>query len=159
MNRWESLVDQIVKEAIGDGNISHLPGAGKPLDLSKDALTPNDQRLAYKIMKDNDYMPDWIAVGQSLDEKEVKLRQQIAIRANRFVRDVSTARRKGQYLTEIEAEKSWKTYVEDFAERVGRYNKEVLAYNISVPQNVSHKQILVSEKLVAKALQVREGDS
>jgi len=158
MKNWQTLIDQIVRESIGDGNVSHLPGAGKPLDLDDDLYTPQNMRVTFKIMKDHDIAPDWMMTGKALEQTEEKLLKQIAIRANRYQRQYAQALRKGSILEEIQIEDSWKAYRVEFSERIERYNKEVLTYNLSVPNQIAHKQILVSEKLIAIALQQTEGD-
>lgn len=158
MKHWESLVDRMVKEAIGNGDISHLPGAGKPLDLKIDENTPNDQRVMYKIMQDHNLAPDWIMAGKALDDIEEKLRKQIAIRASRYRREYQAAQKRGAILEEIEIEEKWALYAEDFTDRVGRYNKEVLSYNLAVPKSIPHKQIIIADQLIARALKVEEGD-
>jgi len=157
MKRWESLVDRLVRDIIGDGNISHLNGAGQPLDLDDDPNTPEHLRIAHKIMRDYDVTPDWMATAKALEQIEAKLRKQINIRADRFQREQTSALRRGSYtqLTQIEAD--WQAYTEAFAEKIGRYNKEVLLYNLKVPKGIQHKQVLISEKLIEQALS-RRGD-
>jgi hypothetical protein len=158
MNHWESLVDRKVKEVIGDGNISHLPGAGKPLDLDDDTNTPEHLRLAYKIMRDHDVMPDWVGKLQILNQLEDKLHKQINIRADRYLRELKKAQRRGTILDENNIEADWKAYITEFIERVGRYNRDVLSYNISVPNGIPHKQILDSDKMIQHAL-CQNGDN
>jgi len=153
MKRWETLVDRLVRDVIGDGNISHLRGAGRPLDLEDDSNTPDHMRVAYKIMRDHDVVPGWMATAKALEQIEDKLRKQINIRADRFLREKNRARRRGEYVKENQIEADWEVYIEDFNDRVGRYNKEVLLYNIQVPAGIPHKNILFSEKLIEKALQ------
>ena len=55
-------------------------------------------------------------------------------------------------LVEIEIEERWKAYLVEFAERVSKYNKEVLVYNLTVPKTIPHKPILIADDLVTKAL-------
>lgn len=159
MRNWQALIDQMVRESIGDGDISHLPGAGKPLNLDDDPYTPNDKRVAFKIMKEYDAAPDWMMLGKTVEQTEEKLRKQIKIRATRYQHQHANALRKGIILEEIKIENSWITYIEEFTDRIDRYNKEVLLYNLNVPKSIPHKQILVSEKLIATALQHAKGDN
>ena len=158
MNHWESLVDQKIREVIGDGDISHLSGAGKPLDLNDDTNTPEHLRLAYKIMRDHDVMPDWIGKLQILNQLEDKLHKQINIRTDRYLRELKKAQRRGTILDENNIEADWKAYITEFIERVGRYNRDVLSYNISVPNGIPHKQILDSDKMIHHAL-CQNGDN
>lgn len=158
MRHWESLVDRLVKEAIGDGNISHLPGAGKPLKLDDDMYTPDHMRLAFKMMQDNDVAPEWMMMGKVLEEREDKFRKQISIRADRYIRELAKIQRKGHLIKEEQIENDWQRYIEEFTEKVKKHNKEVLLYNLKVPASIPHKQILSSEKLIISALSNQEGD-
>jgi len=158
MKRWETLVDRMVRDVIGDGNISHLPGAGKPLDLNINEHTPDDMRITFKIMQDNNLAPDWMSVGKVLEQKEEKLRKQIQIRATRFQQQLTDVRRKGTILKEIEIEDKWKKYIKDFANQVEKYNKEVLLYNLNAPNSILHKQMLVAKKLIENSLNQEKGD-
>jgi DnaJ homolog subfamily C member 28 len=158
MTSWQLLIDQMIQESIGDGDVSHLPGAGKPLNLDDDLYTPKNMQVTFKIMKDNNIAPDWMATSKSLEKAEQKLLKQIEIRASRYQIELRQALRNGTILKEIEIEDSWKAYIADFAERVDRYNKQVLTYNLSAPKQIPHKQILVSEKLITTALQQTKGD-
>lgn len=158
MKNWQILIDQKIRESIGDGDVSHLPGAGKPLNLDDDPYTPSDQRSAFKIMKENNVVPDWMMVGKALEQAEEKLHKQIESRATHYQRHLADGRRKDSILEETKIENSWNTYIEEFTDRVERLNKEILLYNLSVPRNIPHKQILVCDNLIATALQSTEGD-
>ena len=45
------LVEQRLQEAVSRGELSNLPGEGRPLDLDDDPLVPEDLRVAYRILK------------------------------------------------------------------------------------------------------------
>ena len=51
------LVEQKIREAQACGEFDDLPGAGQPLDLSDDALIPEELRLAYRILKNAGFVP------------------------------------------------------------------------------------------------------
>jgi len=53
----EFIAEQRIAEAIARGELDDLPGAGEPLDLSDDALIPEELRLAYRILKNAGYVP------------------------------------------------------------------------------------------------------
>lgn len=158
MRHWESLVDRLLKDAIGNGDISHLPGAGKPLNLDDDTYTPDDMRIAYKMMQENDVAPEWMMLGKTLQTKEDKFTIQINIRTDRYLRDLKKARRRGLLQKEIEIEEGWERYLDDFQKNISKYNKEVLLYNLKVPPSISHKQLLSAEKLVEQARENQKGD-
>ena len=54
---FDLLAERRISEAIARGELADLPGEGRPLDLSDDALIPEDLRLAYRILKNAGYIP------------------------------------------------------------------------------------------------------
>lgn len=72
---WESAIDKQIREAMERGAFDNLPGAGKPLDLDENPFAPEDWRLAFKILKDNDVAPDWIETGKQIRDEITALAQ------------------------------------------------------------------------------------
>ena len=46
-----ALVERRLEEAAANGELSNLPGEGRPLDLDDDAMVPPELRVAYRILK------------------------------------------------------------------------------------------------------------
>lgn len=63
---WESTVDKQIREAMEQGEFDHLRGAGKPLDLGENPYAPEDWRLAFKVLKDAGFAPEWIEQGKEI---------------------------------------------------------------------------------------------
>jgi len=57
MNAFEWIAEQRIAEAIGRGEFSDLPGAGKPLCLDEDPLVPAEVRMAYRILRNAGFVP------------------------------------------------------------------------------------------------------
>src|SRR5688572_29569609 len=57
MHLFELLAERKIEEAVSRGELDDLPGAGQPLDLSDDALIPEELRLAYRILKNAGFVP------------------------------------------------------------------------------------------------------
>ena len=152
MKKWQDIVDQLVKGVIGDGDISHLPGAGRPLQIQDESHTPAELRAAHKIMNDNNVLPDWVAADHALDQLEEDLRLQIRKRAARYAKDKSAAQSVAVLKSLVEIEEDWKRYKLEFSVRIGRYNREALIYNLKVPSGIEHKQFLNSSDLIERAL-------
>jgi DnaJ family protein C protein 28 len=72
---WESAIDKQIREAMERGEFDHLPGAGKPLDLDENPFAPEDWRLAFKILKDNNVAPEWIEIGKQIRDEMSALAQ------------------------------------------------------------------------------------
>jgi hypothetical protein len=53
---FEKIVEERIRKALQEGVFDDLPGAGKPLP-GEDMTIPADIRLAYKVLKNADFIP------------------------------------------------------------------------------------------------------
>ena len=53
----ESAVEKRIREAMERGEFDDLPGEGKPIDLAAYFSTPEDLRMAYSMLKSNEFVP------------------------------------------------------------------------------------------------------
>ncbi len=150
MSRSRRIIDRAIGELIGDGDVSHLPGAGQPLRLDDNPLTPSDQRAAQKIMRDHNVQPVWIQFGQALTENEERLLEDIAEQARRNF----NARRAARSSEEHEnARKNWSRQRQRLLERVEKHNRQALHYNLTLPAGIARKPTLNGDALLERALQ------
>ena len=63
----EKFVEEQVRRAIEAGEFDNLPGAGKPLDLRAYFETPEDLRMAYSILKSNNFVPEEVELLKEID--------------------------------------------------------------------------------------------
>jgi len=54
----ERAIDEKIRAAIEAGEFDNLKGQGKPLDLTRYFNTPEDLRLAYALLKSNEFVPE-----------------------------------------------------------------------------------------------------
>ena len=153
MPRRTNLVDKLLKDLIGNGDISGLPGAGQPLQMDDNAYTPAESRAANKIMRDHNVIPGWIHAGQTLDQIEARLHEQVNERSARYVLD----KRQGKSRSERDIDRLWQRFIGTYCKRVDRYNRETMQYNLTVPQGITHKPILEAENLIQRALLTAKG--
>lgn len=73
-----SLVDRIIEDAQSKGLFENLPGAGKPLNLEEPDPYSYDQRLAYKLLKDNNYTLPWIAERNEMLAQMEQFRESVS---------------------------------------------------------------------------------
>lgn len=132
---WESWIDQQIREAQERGEFDDLPGKGKPVDL-----TPNpyaqDRELAYKILRDAGYAPDWIELGKAIRSRLERERATLARRwAWREARLAELAARSGRWAEEERGrtEASWRRAVAAFEEEVAAINREIVELNLKAP--------------------------
>jgi hypothetical protein len=54
---FDQIAERKIAEAMARGDFDDLPGAGQPLDLTDDALIPEDLRMAYRLLKNAGFVP------------------------------------------------------------------------------------------------------
>ena len=53
----EKVLEEQIQRAISEGKFDNLKGAGKPLNLDDYFATPEDIRVGYTMLKNNDFVP------------------------------------------------------------------------------------------------------
>lgn len=132
---WESWVDQQIREAQERGVFDQLPGRGRPLNL-----TPNpyaqDQEMAFKILRDAGYAPEWIELDKVIRGKLERSRATLARRWEWREMRLSELALRSDGKSEIErqrVEATWQRAVAAFEEEVEGINREIAELNLKVP--------------------------
>ena len=63
----EKAIEQKIREAIERGEFDNLSGHGKPLDLDAYFNTPEDLRMAFSMLKSNDFVPEEVEIMKEID--------------------------------------------------------------------------------------------
>ncbi|WP_312241859.1 DUF1992 domain-containing protein [Pantoea sp.] len=53
----DQLAEQHIQAALEKGELSNLPGEGKPLHLEDDSLVPEELRSGYRMLKNAGFLP------------------------------------------------------------------------------------------------------
>jgi DnaJ family protein C protein 28 len=132
---WESWIDQQIQEAQERGVFDQLPGRGRPLDL-----TPNpyaqDQYLAYKILRDAGYAPEWIELDKVIRGKLEVSTTTLARRWEWREMRLTELAHRSDVKAEIErqrVEAGWHSAVAAFEVEVEAINREIAELNLKVP--------------------------
>jgi hypothetical protein len=56
-----AVVERRLEEAAAKGELSNLPGEGRPLELDDDAMVPPELRVAYRIARNAGFIPPELA--------------------------------------------------------------------------------------------------
>ncbi len=134
---WESWIEQQIREAQERGAFDNLPGKGKPLDLTSNPFA-QDQELAFKILKDAGYAPEWIELDRAIRGKLERAR---AILARHWAWSEARLQEVGGRSDRwAEAERrrisaGWQEAVAAFESEVGAINKEIVELNLKVPSS------------------------
>ena len=70
----EKAIEERIQQAMARGEFDDLPGKGKPLDLEAYFATPEDLRMAYAMLKSNDFVPEEVEIAREI----ATLREQLA---------------------------------------------------------------------------------
>lgn len=62
----DSLVEARIERALERGELTDLPGQGRPLSLEDDTCVAPELRLAYRILKNAGYVPEEIEVRREI---------------------------------------------------------------------------------------------
>ena len=132
---WESWIDEQVREAQERGDFDDLPGKGSPLDLTLNPYA-QEEELAYKVLKDAGYAPEWIELDKAIRGKLDRAR---AVMARRWEwREARLGELEGRSDRWSEAERgrvlaSWQQAVAAFETELEAINKEIAELNLKVP--------------------------
>ena len=140
MTEWGTYIDRQIRKAMEDGDFDNLPGEGKPLDLQENENTPDEMRMAYKILRENDLAPDWIMQGRDIDKKIEDILKRLRQAASAYRAAISAPDATGS--TRAAAARSWQTVQAKLTATTAKVNQEISVYNLKVPSGVTHKKVL-----------------
>jgi DnaJ family protein C protein 28 len=133
----ETWVDQQIREAQERGEFEDLPGMGEPLDL---ALNPfaKGQEIAFKVLQDAGFAPDWIELDKAVRDKLEKARA--ALNRSWVWREASLAEladqaHKGALAEQQRVQAGWQQAVASFEEEVESINRDIADLNLKVPSS------------------------
>lgn len=69
----EKFVDEQIRRAIEAGEFDDLAGKGKPIDLRAYFETPEDLRMAYSILKSNNFVPEEVEMLKDIEALKKRL--------------------------------------------------------------------------------------
>lgn len=118
MDGFEDTTEKKIREAMERGAFDDLPGKGKPLKLDENAFVPEELRLAYHLLENSGYAPEWIELGEEIERERERLEQALC-QGSLVERRERFARLRG----EIEAT-----------------NRKIFEYNLRAPLPNLHKQ-------------------
>ncbi|MCL5428492.1 MAG: DUF1992 domain-containing protein [Chloroflexi bacterium] len=122
-----SGVEEIIRQAMQDGAFDNLPGKGKPLNLEENPYLDPEWQLAYHLLKQNGFAPEFIEQRQSIELELADARQTLARAWTWRQRAIE----EGKASDLVEGE--WAKARKEFETKVDRVNKEIRTYNLHIP--------------------------
>jgi hypothetical protein len=113
LDKWESVAERKIREAIEAGQFDNLPNKGKPIELDVD---PDPSLwMAHHLLRVNGFAPAWIEESKEIDAA-----------VSRFRADLRNAPQRPQA-------------IDEFRTRAVELNRRILVYNLKSPSPQVHK--------------------
>ena len=116
MDKWESIAERKIREAIEAGEFDNLPHKGQPIEL--DADPDPSMWMAHHLLRVNGFAPPWIEESKDIDAA-----------VSRFRADLASALRRHARIDELRAQAL-------------ELNRRILTYNLKSPSARFHKRPL-----------------
>jgi DnaJ family protein C protein 28 len=136
-------IDEIIRQAIEEGAFENLRGKGKPLNLDENPYLDKEWQLAYHLLKQNGFAPDFVEKRQAIEVQLGEAREALA----RSWAWRTNALNDGQDQDWVEGE--WGKATAKFEERIAEINGSIKAYNISIPMPTLYKKPIALEEELA----------
>lgn len=137
MDRWESLVEKKIREAMEEGEFDNLPGKGRPVDLTENPFEDPDLRMAHRLLRNAGFAPPWIE-----ERKEISTECETARTKLQRAHDLYL---KAGQLYRQNAEASWQRNLREFREEISALNKRIQLLNLKVPTAAFHLRLIDAE--------------
>ncbi len=112
MDKWESIADRKIREAIAAGEFENLPDKGKPIPLDQNPFEDPSLWMAHHLLRVNGFAPPWIEEARDLDAEAERLRSLAASACE----------------------------LDRFREQAAELNRRILTYNLKCPSARFHKR-------------------
>ena len=137
MDKWEPLIDRLIRESMERGEFDNLPGSGEPIDLTENPYEKPELRPVHRLLRNAGFAPAWIEERKDIDNEFQKA-------------DTILRRAKELYCPsgkDIE-NREWQRAIKEFRERVDELNQRIRIYNLKAPSASVHRQLIDAEKLL-----------
>jgi DnaJ homolog subfamily C member 28 len=78
MNRFESLSEKTLREAIENGEFDDLPGRGEPIDLRENPFEDPDLRTVHRLLRNAGFAPAWIEERKDIDAELARAKTKLS---------------------------------------------------------------------------------
>ncbi|HEY4717939.1 MAG TPA: DnaJ family domain-containing protein [Anaerolineales bacterium] len=137
-------IEEIIQQAIKDGAFDNLPGKGKPLNLEDNPFIDPEWQLAYHLLKQNGFAPQFIEERQAIEVELAAARENLA----RSWAWRQRALERGEALTFVEEE--WGRAKLAFTQVVETLNKKIRNYNLHVPLPTLSRNLIDEQEEFAR---------
>ena len=123
VDKWESIAERKIREAMEAGAFENLSSKGKPIPLDENPFEDPSLRMAHHLLRVNGFAPPWIEEACEIDRACLRLRTELA-----------DARR-----SHAVTSPSWQRALDGFREQARALNSRIRTYNLKSPAAQFHK--------------------
>ncbi|SRR5258705_679793 len=138
MDKWEPLVDKMIREAMERGEFDDLSGTGQPIDLSENPFEDPELRTVHRLLRNAGFAPAWIEERKDIDAELQRLRATL-LRAKSLY---------GQ--ADLIDDARWQRAAKEFREKVGELNQRIRLYNLKAPATAFHRKTIDADGLITE---------
>ena len=139
MDRWESLVDQKIREAMEQGEFDNLSGKDAPIDLSENPFEDPDWRTAHRLIRNAGFAPAWIE-----ERKDIEF--EIDAARNQLERVWTILQNAHGTKDESEAKARWEKALALYRQQATQLNRRIVAWNLKVPASGFRRKRIDAER-------------
>lgn len=70
MSVLDQLAESRIQEALERGELNELPGSGRRLRLDDDSMVPEELRMAYRVLRNANYLPPELQLRKDIERVE-----------------------------------------------------------------------------------------
>ena len=122
MDKWESIAERKIREAMAEGAFDNLKGKGQPLDLDENPYEDPALRMAHRLLRNNGFAPAWVEEAKDLERAIESAQQDLG-------RGLGLAA---------------------FRSRIAEINRRILAHNLKTPSTQFHMRPVDAEVLIGR---------
>jgi hypothetical protein len=130
VDRFESIAERKIREAMESGAFENLPSKGKPIPIDENPFEDASLRMAHHLLRVNGFAPPWIEEACEIDRACENLRTGL----------------ESAHRSRAANPPSWRRALDGFRERVIELNRRILTYNLKSPVTQFHKRLVDLEE-------------
>jgi len=139
MDRHETAVERIMREAMERGEFENLQGKGQPLDLRENPFEDPDLRTVHRLLRNAGFTPAWLAERKDIDAQL----NQACSKLTRAWEIYGSASR-----TQVHCE--LERALEEFRNQIVELNQRIEIYNLKAPGTVFQRPRINSDRLIVQ---------
>lgn len=146
--------DDPIQKAMAEGAFDNLPGMGKPLNLEHDRLVPEEYRMAYRIMRDNDMQPEWVMIQKEIIQATEDARRALFQTAHYYAGLMTRLAGKTDYQSvsqRLAAMDRRDEAKEKFRQKSQEVNEKIRLFNLKVPFSHLTRDLINADHEISQA--------